>query len=136
MGAPTSLVNLFVAAPASSGGGITTIFTHSTSLKNPDGSSGYGGVLDRFVISNNDSAAHTIKVYRVPSSSSFSQQNLIESIQLAGASTSTSTLGSTITTYIFEGPLYSKSSDLYQFQMVEAASSSVCWIQAYYHEMS
>jgi hypothetical protein len=127
MGAPTKLVNLFAHAVSSSNGGTITVFTHGSSLKNPDGTLGYGGVLDRMSIYNADTITHTILVYRVPSSSSAADAFLVERVPLG-----------TVSTYILEGPFYSTDTDTYQAKLLEAASSSTTLVnyQAWYHEMS
>lgn len=127
--AVTSMTNNWATAQSSSNGGLVTIFTHASSLRNPDGSIGYGGVLDRLVIYNADAIAHTVKVFRVPSSSSATVSNLIELI----------TLQPQTPPYVYEGPIYSKGTDFYQFQTAESASSSTnpfVAVQAFYHEMS
>lgn len=127
MATPTSLVNLVAWAAASSQGGTITLVTHGSSLKNPDGTSGYGGVLDSIVIYNADTVAQRIKVYRVPSSSSVNAQFIIDDITLAASSPP----------YRLIGPFFSKSADLIQFQTSSSgATSPYVTAQAYYHEMS
>lgn len=128
MSAPSVLVNKWASVVSSSNGGLVTIFTHGTALKNPDGTSGYGGVLDRILTYNPDTISHTITCYRVPSSSSATNAYVIDNISVPPAAT-----------YIIEGPFYSKDSDFYQAKLAEAASSSAVTFvtfQAWYHEMS
>lgn len=126
MGLPTSFVNKNAAASTTSTGAVVTVFTHSSALKNPDGSAGNGGVLDRLVVYNSDTIQHTVQLYRVPIGSSAGSTNLIESMLLP-----------TLTPYIYEGPLYSGSGDFYAFRLSEPASSSYgVVVQAHYHEMS
>lgn len=142
MGAPTSLLNLFAATVSSSNGGLVTILTHGSSLKNPDGTAGYGGVLDRIAYFNEDTTAHVIVTHRVPSSSSADAKTVIDKTTLP-----------TQKGFIIEGPFYGRNSDYYQYQLggpsssaaeaiASAASTSAgariltVTAQAWYHEMS
>lgn len=124
MSAPTNLKNLFAAA-TSNGTTVVTLFTHGTGLKNPDGTSGYGGVLDRVTFYNNDTVAHWVWLYRVPAAGSATLSTVIERVSVpSGAS------------YILEGPFYSTDSAFYQFKLGDAITSDQVYAQAYYHEMS
>jgi hypothetical protein len=132
MGLPTSFLNKFavaVATTTSTGVATTTICTHSSSLKNPDGTAGLGGVLDRLLVYNSDDKAHIVKLYRVPAGGSAGSSTLIDYMTLPS-----------LASYVFEGPLYGASGDLYSF-LSDAASSSgtgavMVAVQAYYHEMA
>ena len=125
MGQPTNFVNKY-ADQVSSSTALATLFTHTSALKNPDGSAGRGGILDRIVIYNPDTIAHTITLFRVGTGLSAASSNVIESL----------TLPSLAPPYIFEGPMYSGSGDFYQARLGETASSQGVYYQSHYHEMS
>ncbi len=127
MGQPTLFKNLVAAINTTSTGAATTIFTHSCSLKNPDGTAGNGGVLDRAVIYNSDTQLHVVDIFRVAVGKSAASSNLIESISMASRSVP----------YIYQGPLYAACGEFYAVRVQEAASScGGVYVTAHYHEMS
>lgn len=124
MSAPTGLKNLY-AVSNSNGTAAQTIFTHGPGLKNPDGTLGYGGILDRMSIFNGDTVQHVVRIYRVPSAGAAGAANLIEKITLPAD-----------TPYLIEGPYWSTDSAFYQVKLDEAHTTAPVSCQAWYHEMT
>lgn len=125
MGLPTAFVNKTATVNATSTAN-ATVFTHSSALKNPDGTAGLGGVLDRLYVYNSDTISHDISLFKVPSGGSVGSSALIDRLTLP-----------TKTPFTFEGPAYGASGYFYAMQMAEAASSSGgVYVTADYHEMS
>ena len=127
MGQPTLFKNLVAAINTTSTGNATTIFTHSCSLKNPDGTTGNGGVLDRMVLFNSDTQLHVVDIFKVAVGQTAASSNLIESMSMASRSAP----------YVYAGPLYGSCGEFYAIRVQEAASScGGVYVTAHYHEMS
>lgn len=125
MALPTSFTNKTATVNTTSTAN-TTICTHSSALKNPDGTSGLGGILDRLYVYNSDSIQHDVSLFKVPSGGSVGSSALIDRITLPSKQP-----------YIFDGPAYGSSGYFYALQLAEAASSSGgVYVTADYHEMA
>jgi hypothetical protein len=125
MALPTSLLNksaTFNTTSTSNG----TIMTHSSALKNPDGTAGNGGILNRAFFYNADSTGHDISFFKVPAGGSVASSALIDRITIPPRGT-----------YMYPGPKYGSSGDFYAILVQEPATSSGgVWVTIDYNEMA
>ena len=126
MGAPTSKVGLIDRA-ASNGITLASVFTGGASLKNPDGTSGPGGMLDGALINNSDTIAHLVSLYMVPSAGSADETNKVYAQAIGPGA---------FDYFSPPGGIPYASSAIFRVKLGEAIATVQANVTAFHHEMA
>lgn len=112
-------------AVASNGTSAVTIYTFGTSLLNPDGSSGLGGIVDAIDVFNSDTVQHDVQLHVIASAGSLGNDTLIRRINPLPAGQSVRV----------RGPFRARDSATVQVKLGEAHTATAVFIKTEISEL-
>lgn len=107
-------------AVASNGTTAVTVLTFGTGLQNPDGSAGFGGVIDDIDVYNSDTVQHDVMLHLIANGGSLGNDTLIERITVPAGQKAPR----------FLGPYRAKDSAILQVKLGEAHASTPVYVKA------
>lgn len=98
---------------ASNGTSAVTLYTFGTGLVNPDGSAGYGGIVEAVNFVNRDTVQHGYRLHLIPDGDALGDDTIIDQGILAAGEA-----------YRYLGPERSKDSGVLQLVLTEAHTTN------------